>query len=194
MQLICNLDLESEFMLSEIYYCARATISPILHKMVAMKIEEAMIKNVITLQRDVSAYDAVKLMNENRIGCLVVLQYGQVAGIITERDMLERVLEKCKNPKETKVTEIMTKPVIVGKPEMQLAEAAKLMFEKKVKKLPIVEGNRLVGLVTLTDLARVASLDKKTMELIETRERFLEACMHAWDNTLIKQDQAAVAR
>ena len=162
--------------------------------MMTMKVEEAMIKNVITLQRDVSAYDAVKLMNENRIGCLVVLQYGQVVGIITERDMLERVLEKCKNPKETNVTEIMTKRVIVGKPDMQLVEAAKLMFEKKVKKLPIVEGNRLVGLVTLTDLARVASLDKKTMELIETRARFLEACMYAWDNTLRKQDQATVAR
>jgi len=162
--------------------------------MMTMKVEEAMIKNVITLQRDVSAYDAVKLMNENRIGCLVVLQYGQVVGIITERDMLERVLEKCKNPKETNVTEIMTKRVIVGKPDMQLVEAAKLMFEKKVKKLPIVEGNRLVGLVTLTDLARIASLDEKTMELIETRERFLEACLHAWDTTLRNQDQSEVAR
>ena len=151
-----------------------------------MKIEEAMIKSVVTLQEDVSVYEAVKLMNENRIGCLVVLQYGQVVGIVTERDMLERVLEKCRNPKETKVTEIMTKRVIVGKPDMQLAEAAKLMFEKKVKKLPIVEGNRLVGLVTLTDLARMASLDEKTMELIETRERFLEACVHAWDTTLKK--------
>jgi predicted transcriptional regulator len=71
-----------------------------------MKIEEAMIKSVVTLQEDVSVYEAVKLMNENRIGCLVVLQYGQVVGIVTERDMLERVLEKCRNPKETKVTEI----------------------------------------------------------------------------------------
>jgi CBS domain-containing protein len=162
--------------------------------MMTMKVEEAMIKNVVTLQQDVSAYDAVKLMNENRIGCLVVLQYGQVVGIITERDMLERVLEKCKNPKETNITEIMTKRVIVGKPDMQVAEAAKLMFEKKVKKLPIVEGNRLVGLVTLTDLARMASLDEKTMELIETRERFLEACMHAWDTTLRKQDQTTDTR
>jgi len=134
-----------------------------------MKVEEAMVNNVITLQRDVSAYDAVKLMNENRIGCLVVLQNGHVVGILTERDMLERVLEKCKNPKETKVSEIMTRQVIVGKPDMQLSEAMELMFEKKVKKLPIVEGNRLVGLVTLTDIARVARLDKKTMELIETR-------------------------
>jgi len=159
-----------------------------------MKIEEAMIKSVVTLQEDVSVYEAVKLMNENRIGCLVVLQYGQVVGIVTERDLLERVLEKCRNPKETKVTEIMTKRVIVGKPDMRLDEAAKLMFEKKVKKLPIVEGNRLVGLVTLTDLARMASLDEKTMELIDTREHFLEACLYAWDTTLKKQDQSAVAR
>jgi CBS domain-containing protein len=159
-----------------------------------MKIEEVMIKNVFTLQEDVSVYEAVKLMNENRIGCLVVLQYGQVVGIVTERDMLERVVEKCRNPKETKVTEIMTKRVFVGKPDMRLDEAAKLMFEKKVKKLPIVEGNRLVGLVTLTDLARMASLDEKTMEVIETRERFLEACLHAWDTTLKKRDQSAVAQ
>ena len=159
-----------------------------------MKIEEVMIKNVVALQEDVTAYDAVKLMNEKKIGCLVVLQYGQVVGILTERDLLERVLEKCKNPKETKITEIMTKRVIVGKPDMQLDEAAQLMFERKVKKLPIVEGNRLVGLVTLTDLARIASLDQKTMEIVETRERFLEACMHAWDTTLRKQDQTAVAR
>jgi len=159
-----------------------------------MKIEEAMIKSVVTLQEDVSVYEAVKLMNESKIGCLVVLQYGQVVGIVTERDMLERVLERCRNPKETKVSEIMTKRVIVGKPDMRLDEAAKLMFEKKVKKLPIVEGNHLAGLVTLTDLARMASLDEKTMEVIETRERFLEACLHAWDTTLKKQDQSVVAQ
>ena len=68
---------------------------------------------------------------------------------------------------ETKVTEIMTKRVIVGKPDMQLAEAAKLMFEKKVKKLPIMEKNQLVGIVTLTDIARATCVDEETMKLIE---------------------------
>jgi len=132
-----------------------------------MKIEKIMVKDVITLQPDTSAHDAVKLMNENRIGCLLVVYSDKIAGILTERDMLERVLEKCKDPKETKVSEIMTKQVIVGKPDMQLVEATRLMFENKVKKLPIVEGNRLVGLVTLTDIARATSVDKKTIELIE---------------------------
>ncbi len=156
-----------------------------------MKIEDVMIRNVVTLQEDVSAYDAVKLMNQHRIGCLVVLQYGQVVGILTERDMLERVLEKCRNPKDTKVTEIMTKRVIIGNPDMKLDEAAKLMFERGVKKLPIVKGNHLVGLVTLTDLARIASLDKENIELAETRERFLKICLHAWDTALRKQDEGS---
>ncbi|NIR86576.1 CBS domain-containing protein [Candidatus Bathyarchaeota archaeon] len=126
-----------------------------------------MVKNVITLQTGASAYDAVKLMNKNRIGCLVVVYSGEIVGILTERDLLERVLEKCKNPKETRVLDIMTRKVIVGKPDMELIEATRLMFEKKVKKLPIVEGNRLVGLITLTDIARATSVDNKTIELIE---------------------------
>ena len=92
---------------------------------------------------------------------------GGIPGILTERDLLERDLEKGKNPKETTVSEIMTRQVIVGKPDMELVEATRLMFENNVKKLPIVEGNRLVGLVTLTDIARATCVDKKTIELIE---------------------------
>jgi len=132
-----------------------------------MKIEKIMVKDVITIEADASAYDAVKLMNKNRIGCLVVVYEDKIAGVLTERDMLERVLEKCRDPKETKVSDIMTKQVIVGKSDMELVEATRLMFENKVKKLPIVEGNKLAGLVTLTDIARATSVDEKTIELIE---------------------------
>jgi CBS-domain-containing membrane protein len=91
----------------------------------------------------------------------------QIVGILTERDLLERVLEKCRNPKETKISEIMTRHVVMGKPDMELSEATRLMFENNVKKLPIVEGNRLVGIVTLTDIARATSMDKETIELVE---------------------------
>jgi len=132
-----------------------------------MKIEKFMVKDVITVQVDASAHDAVKLMNKNRIGCLVAIYNDKIVGILTERDLLKRVLEKCKNPKETKVSEIMTRHVTVGKPDMQLVEATQLMFKNKVKKLPIVEGNQLVGIVTLTDIARATVVDKKTEKLIE---------------------------
>ena len=126
-----------------------------------------MVKDIVTLDKDVSVHDAARMMNEHRIGCLVALDNGEIVGILTERDLLERVLEACRNPKETKVSEIMTRNVIVGDPDMQLAEATRLMFENKVKKLPIVEDNRLVGLITLTDIARATHVDEKTMKLVD---------------------------
>jgi CBS domain-containing protein len=132
-----------------------------------MRIKRLMVRDVVTVQADDSAHDAVKLMNENRIGCLVTTYNGRIYGILTERDLLERVLEKCKDPKETMVSEIMTSGVIVGDPDMHLDDATRLMFENKVKKLPIVKGSRLVGLVTFTDIARATSVDKKTVELFE---------------------------
>ena len=132
-----------------------------------MKIEKLMVRDVVTLQPDASVYDAVKLMNKNRIGCLVGVDNGEIFGILTERDLLERVLEKCRNPRETMISEIVTSQVIVGEPHMQLDEATTLMFENKVKKLPITKGNRLVGLVTLSDIARVTCVDKKKIELFE---------------------------
>jgi CBS domain-containing protein len=132
-----------------------------------MKIEDLMIRSVITVSPDASAYEAVRISNKNKIGCLVVVDNSQIVGILTERDLLERVLEKCRNPKETKISEIMTRHVVMGKPDMELSEATRLMFENTVKKLPIIDGNRLVGIVTLTDIARATSMDKETIELVE---------------------------
>ncbi len=126
-----------------------------------------MVKDIVTLDKDVSVHDAARMMNEHRIGCLVALDNGWIVGILTERDLLQRVLEAGRNPKETKVSEIMTRNVIVGDPDMQLVEATRLMFENKVKKLPIVEDNRLVGLITLTDIARATHVDEKTMKLVD---------------------------
>jgi CBS domain-containing protein len=132
-----------------------------------MKVEEFMVKNVITLEKDVSVLTATKMMNANMIGCLVALFCGRIVGILTERDLLKRVIEPCRNPKETKVSEIMTKNVIVGDPEMQLADATRLMFENRVKKLPVVEDDQLVGLITVTDIARAIQTDRRTIELVE---------------------------
>lgn len=132
-----------------------------------MKLRKIMAKKVKTVPMDATVQKAVEIMNKNRINCLVVTYDKGIAGILTERDLLERVLEKGKDPKETKVSEIMTRQVLVGKPTMDLVEASNFMFEKKVKKLPIMEKNRLVGIVTLTDIARATCVDEKTMKLIE---------------------------
>jgi CBS domain-containing protein len=119
-----------------------------------LKVEDIMVEDVITIDSDASVMDAVRLMNKNEIGCLVVIRRGKAIGIITERDLLKRVIAKMRDPKKTKVRQIMTKPLIVGDPDMDLEEATKLMFERKIKKLPVIEGGRLVGLISLTDIAR----------------------------------------
>ena len=126
-----------------------------------------MVKNVVTVPSNVQVDKALKLMNENRIGYLQVVDYDQTTGILARRDIFEKVMEKRNDPQKTKISEVMTKNVIVGTPNMELTDAAKLMSENKVKKLPVVDDRRLVGLVTLTDIAHAASVDKKTVQLVE---------------------------
>ena len=75
-------------------------------------------------------------------------------GIITERDLLERVVAEAKDATKTNVKDVMSSPLVVVEPSMDLGEAVKLMFQMKIKKLPVVDGKRLVGLITLTDIAR----------------------------------------
>jgi CBS domain-containing protein len=132
-----------------------------------MIVEDLMTKNVITIDKDASVEFAARTMNLKRIGCLVTVDKDGVVGILTERDMLARVVETCKNPRTTKVSEVMSRSIVFGNPSMQLIEATRLMFQNKIKKLPILEDNQLVGLVTLTDVARATSVDTKTMNLIE---------------------------
>ncbi len=132
-----------------------------------MQVKELMVKKVITATSDALVIDAVKLMNKERIGCLLVVDLEKTVGILTERDILQKIVEKERDSKKTKVSEIMTQQVIVGSPTMEVAEAAELMLSKKVKKLPIVEGSKMVGLVTLTDIAYATSADQETIQLVE---------------------------
>ncbi|UCD40345.1 MAG: CBS domain-containing protein [Candidatus Bathyarchaeota archaeon] len=122
--------------------------------MPVLKVEDIMVEDVITVDSDVPVMDAVKVMNANEIGCLVVTRRGKAIGILTERDLLKRIIVKSRDPKSIRVRQIMTKPLIVGDPDMSLEDATKLMFDRKIKKLPVVESRKLVGLVSLTDIAR----------------------------------------
>lgn len=124
---------------------------------ISMSIEaqDIMVDKVITTKNTATVEDAVKLMNEYEVGCLVVVEDGKPVGIITERDLLKRVLAKSKELRNVKVMEIMSKPLISAAPNIEIEKAAKLMFQRKIKKLPIVEKEKLIGLLTLTDLLRI---------------------------------------
>jgi CBS domain-containing protein len=121
---------------------------------VTLKVEDVMTMEVITIDENASVKEAADVMNQYEIGCLIAVRKGKAKGIITERDLLKRVIVEGKNAKKTKIGEVMSSPLEVVAPGTSLEEALQLMFQKKIKKLPVVEKNRLLGVVSLTDIAR----------------------------------------
>ena len=120
----------------------------------SLKIEDVMIKEVVTLDEDATVEEAAQIMNKFEIGSLIIVSRGKAVGIVTERDLLKRVVAQARDARNTKVMEIMTTPLVVVEPSTDLEEAVKQMFVMKIKKLAVVDGKRLVGLVSLTDIAR----------------------------------------
>ena len=89
----------------------------------SLKVEDVMVEDVITVEADQTVKKAIDLMNENEIGSLIVVKQGKAVGIVTERDMLARVLARSRNPERTKVSEVMSAPLVVADPKMELEEA-----------------------------------------------------------------------
>lgn len=136
----------------------------------SLKVEDVMVEDVVTVEDDVTVKRAVAIMNKYEIGCLVVTKRGKPVGIVTERDMLTRVLAESRNPETTRIADIVSRPLVIAEPDMDLEEAARLMFKMKVKKLPVVSDGRLVGLVTLTDIARFQPQIIKILKKIQALE------------------------
>jgi CBS domain-containing protein len=129
-----------------------------------LKVEDVMVQSVITVNANVTVKRAVSIMNKNEIGCLIGVKQGKAVGIVTERAMLTRVLAEACDPERTKVSEIMSSPLIAVDPKMDIENAAKFMFKMRVKKLPVVSNSKLVGLITLTDIARFQPKIIKTLK------------------------------
>lgn len=109
-----------------------------------MKAKDIMIKDIVKVDSRISVHDVVKIMNRKSIGCVIVTDDGGPQGIVTERDLLQKVLEKVIDPRKLKISSIMTENLVLGEPEMEIHEAAKLMFKRKIKKFPIVGAESLL--------------------------------------------------
>jgi CBS domain-containing protein len=136
----------------------------------SLKVEDVMIREVITIDENSSVKEAADVMNKFEIGCLIAIRKGKAMGIITERDLLKRVVADVKNTSKTRVKDVMSSPLVVVEPDMELEDAVKLMFQMKIKKLPVVEGKRLVGLVSLTDIARFQPQMIKILKQLAMRQ------------------------
>jgi CBS domain-containing protein len=121
---------------------------------VTLKVEDVMTMDVIIMDEKAAVKEAAETMSQNEISCVVTARKRKAIGIITESDLLKRVIVEGKNAKKTKIGEIMSSPLEVVAPGTSLEDALQLMFDKKIKKLPVVEKSHLLGLVSLTDIAR----------------------------------------
>jgi CBS domain-containing protein len=118
-----------------------------------MKIKELMTQSVATLNENDTVEHAAFLMKEHDIGSIPVCQGERVIGIVTDRDIALRSVAEGGNFKSQNVRAIMTSNPVLGSPEMDVQEAVKVMSDRQVRRLPIVENNNLVGMVSLGDIA-----------------------------------------
>jgi len=117
-----------------------------------MKVRDIMVSDVKTIDKESTIQEAADLMSQNSIGSLIVVEDSRVIGIITERDILNKVVAESKNASKTFVKDIMTREVIMIRPDADIEDAVDVMMEKRIKKLPVVEGNALVGIITSMDV------------------------------------------
>ena len=123
-----------------------------------LRLEDVVVRKVVAISPDVNVRDATDLMEKKSTSCLVVLVDGMIEGILTSRDVIQRVVARGTHPSEVTVGEIATHPVIVLKPETFLGEAIKVMLQRRIKKIPLIDGRgRLVGLVSLSDIVEFHS-------------------------------------
>ncbi len=115
---------------------------------------------VVSIAEDATVLDASKVMNEHRIGALVVTRDDKVVGIFTERDVLNRVVAMQKIPASVTVGDVMTAPVAVCSPDTSRAECRTVMRGKRIRHLPVVEDDALIGMISIGDLTEDAEAEQ----------------------------------
>jgi CBS domain-containing protein len=125
------------------------------------QIREVMTNNPRTVRADDSAADAAKLMRDEDAGIAPVTEDGgKLVGVVTDRDIAIRVVAEGKDPRSTKVVEFASEDIYTVEPQQNLDEALQLMGQHQVRRLPVVEGGKLVGILAQADVARHADAEQ----------------------------------
>lgn len=128
-------------------------------------VRHAMTRDPQTISPDLNAADAAGLMKTEDVGVLPVVQDGDLQGVVTDRDLVVRVLAERRDPMGVPVRDVMTRQPVTVTPDMQVSEARELMGEHEIRRLPVLKGRHLVGMLSLGD---VAWADASTREVGET--------------------------
>ena len=130
---------------------------------------EAKGRNVYSITPDARVFDALKLMADKSVGALIVIEGGRLAGIISERDYARKVILHGKSSHDLQVRDIMTSKVICVHPGQTVEECMALITEKRIRHLPVTEGERLIGVLSIGDLVKeVIAEQQQTIQQLES--------------------------
>ena len=130
---------------------------------------EAKGREVYTIEPGARVFDALKMMADKGVGALMVTEGGRIAGVISERDYARKVILHGKSSHELQVRDIMTSKVITVHPGQSVEECMALMTEKRIRHLPVTEGERLIGVLSIGDLVKeVIAEQRQTIEQLES--------------------------
>lgn len=133
-------------------------------------IREVMTSEVKACEPNTTVAEAAKVMASEDVGPVPVVEEGRLTGIVTDRDIVVRVVAEGRDPNSTTVREIASSDLVTVSPDDDLEVALQQLARKQVRRIPVVEGDRLVGIVAQADIARLGS-DAKTGEVVEEISR-----------------------
>ena len=136
----------------------------------SLKVEDVMHPSVITIDINYNARQAAKIMDYKGVSSLVVLSRKKLAGILTEKDLVTRVVAKGIDPEKAKIRDIMSQPVVIVRPDTSLESAIRVMLMQGVDKLPVLGGEfgeDMVGILSLTDVAMLYPALYATMKQLQ---------------------------
>ena len=134
-------------------------------------VKDLMTKKVLTIDTQKTVFEAAQLMGQKEVGDVIVLDTEMPIGIVTERDIVRRVVAKTK-PGTTKVSEVMSTPLITISPDASVKEAARMMVKYRIRRLPVLKEHKLVGILVVSDFARHLGKKSLTESILEAIWRY----------------------
>lgn len=148
-------------------------------------------KHVISVSPDETVRKAVKSMADNNIGCIVACKGERLSGILTERDVVKKIVASGTDPNFTKVSDVMTKKLIALDPKKTVQEAAGILEKRKIKRLPVIEGGKLVGIITMTDLiSSMRDIEKEESEKLRDTVKELHIAKIKLQSRIIELEES----